>query len=545
MINSNNQDIKYFVYARKSSESEEKQVASIESQINELEKVAKLYGLEIVEKLSESKSAKAPNQRPVFNELIRRIYNGEANGILCWKLDRLARNPVDGGTINWMLQNGILGHIKAHDRDYYPTDNVLMMSVEFGMANQFIRDLSSNTKRGMTAKAEKQVFPSRAPVGYLNDKYQPKGEKKIIVDSVKFPLVRKLWDTLLEKKCTVDHLHTIATKELGLTGVNNNPLPRSVLYKMLRNPFYYGRFNWSGKIWDGNHQPMISKEEFVLAQEILSGRSKFDKTRKHIFAFTGLIRCGECGGMITAEKKVKKQKNGNVHHYTFYRCSKRKGIPCSQKCVRGEELVRQISDIVKNIEIPKEFTEWALEVIRTNEKKESLTRDLILNQHQQRYSACLGKLDRVKEMRINGELSAEEYNKEKEKILTEKDGVQKLINELNSDVNENIVRLEKKLEIAETAQEKINSSDEETQRNVLENLGSNFILKDKILTLDLEEIFKGVQTASKEIKKLHRRLEPVKNGFNKGDYAEMYSSSLLLGAHRESNPNWKFHKLQC
>ena len=529
--------IKYFLYARKSSESEEKQVASIESQINELEKLAKLYGLEIIDKLSEAKSAKAPNQRPVFNELVKRIYNGEANGILCWKLDRLARNPVDGGTINWMLQNNILGHIKAHDRDYYPTDNVLMMSVEFGMANQFIRDLSSNTKRGMTARAEKKVFPSRAPVGYLNDKYQPKGEKKIIVDHKKFPLVRKLWDTLLEKKCTIDHLHTVATTELGLTGVNNNPIPRSVLYTIFRNPFYYGKFNWSGKIWEGNHQPMITEEEFNIAQDILSGRSKFDKTRKHIFAFTGLMGCGECGCMITAEKKIKKQKNGNVHRYTFYRCSKRKGIACSQKCIREEDLIFQINKIVKNIKIPREFTEWALDVIRENEKKESLTRDLILKGHQQSYSNCLGKLDRVKEMRINGELNAEEYDKEKEKIIAEKENIQKLLNEVNGDVNENVARLEKKLNIAETAKEKLDSGDEEQQRNILENLGSNFILKDKVLTLDLEEIFNGVRTASKEVRKLHRRLEPVINGFTKGDYAKMYASSPTLGAYWDLNPD--------
>ena len=101
----NNNKIKYFLYARKSSESEDRQVASIQSQIDVLKDVAKREDLEIIDVLFESKSAKAPG-RPVFNQMINRINKGEAEGIICWKLDRLARNPVDGGSISWMLQGG-------------------------------------------------------------------------------------------------------------------------------------------------------------------------------------------------------------------------------------------------------------------------------------------------------------------------------------------------------------------------------------------------------------------------------------------------------
>ncbi len=139
-----NQTLKYFLYARKSSESEDRQVASIESQVAELKKLASNYGITIDEVFIESKSAKAPNNRPIFSDMLERLYKGDANGIICWKLDRLARNPVDGGTINWMLQNGVIQHIRTFDREYFPTDNVLMMSMEFGMANQYIRDLSAN-----------------------------------------------------------------------------------------------------------------------------------------------------------------------------------------------------------------------------------------------------------------------------------------------------------------------------------------------------------------------------------------------------------------
>src|SRR3989344_8654721 len=91
--------IKYFLYARKSSESEDRQMASIESQIVELQKIAREYGLEVADIYSESRSAKEPG-RPVFNEMLQDIQAGKANGIICWKLNRLARNPIDGGQIS-------------------------------------------------------------------------------------------------------------------------------------------------------------------------------------------------------------------------------------------------------------------------------------------------------------------------------------------------------------------------------------------------------------------------------------------------------------
>jgi DNA invertase Pin-like site-specific DNA recombinase len=160
--------MRYFLYARKSTDVEDKQVLSIEAQLSELRALARKEKLEIVAEFVEKKSAKLPG-RPVFNEMMSRIQKGEAQGIVCWKIDRLARNPVDGGQVQWLLQNGTIAHIQTHDRAYYPADNVLMMSVEFGMANQYIRDLSVNTKRGLREKARQGIYPSSAPLGYLNN----------------------------------------------------------------------------------------------------------------------------------------------------------------------------------------------------------------------------------------------------------------------------------------------------------------------------------------------------------------------------------------
>lgn len=146
--------IKYFLYVRRSQDSEDRQMASLDDQKTEMMRLANQLGITVVDVIEESQSAKKPG-RPKFNQMLERIHNGEANGIICWKLNRLARNPIDGGQISWLLQQGVIQHIQTQGRDYKPTDNVLMMAVELGMANQFVKDLSVDVKRGMRLKAER------------------------------------------------------------------------------------------------------------------------------------------------------------------------------------------------------------------------------------------------------------------------------------------------------------------------------------------------------------------------------------------------------
>ncbi len=149
----------------------------------------KKEGLTITDEFVEKRTAKMPG-RQIFNEMITRIQKGEAQGIICWKLDRLARNPVDGGQISWVVQQSIIQHILTHDKSYYSSDIVLMMFVEFGMANQFIRDLSTNVKRGLRAKVKRGEFSSTAPTGYLNDTRK----RTIVVDRKKSKVIREAFE---------------------------------------------------------------------------------------------------------------------------------------------------------------------------------------------------------------------------------------------------------------------------------------------------------------------------------------------------------------
>lgn len=523
-----NKDIKnqnkYFIYARKSSESEDRQMASIDAQISELKKLADEHELNVVEIFTESKSAKGPG-REVFNKMLARIHKGDAQGIICWKLNRLARNPIDGGQISWMLQQGAIQHIQTYGRSYYPADNVIMMAVELGMANQFIRDLSVDTKRGLRAKAERGWYPTYTTLGYIHNPYKKKGEKEIINDPERFDLVRKMFDMVLTGRYSVKKVWETARNEWGLTSKQNKKVAQSTIYRILNDTFYYGDFEYpkgSGNWKKGAHKPMITRQEFDQIQIMLGGKSN-SRPKMHDFAFRGPILCGECGAFVTAESKVKRQKNGNVHSYTYYHCTKKKDPKCTQGAIKEEELQKQISKVLSDIELPSDFCEWALEVLKSNNVVESQSRTHIIDSQRKEYDRVLKKLDALIEMRASGDITSEEFGKNKTVYLEEKHRLEMLMDDVGQRADDWLERAEKYFEFAQVAKKIFDTTDSlDVKKGILMFLGSNLTLKDGILNVSLDKPLMYIKEASSEVKVMRERLEPLKNGFVETDLRDYY-----------------------
>lgn len=519
----------YFIYCRKSSEAEDRQVLSIQSQIEELKKLAARLNLKVIDVLQESRSAKAPG-RPVFDEMIKRISRGEADGIICWKLDRLARNPIDGGQIIWMLQRSVIKHLQTYGRSYRPEDNVLMMSVEFGMANQFILDLSQNTKRGLRAKAERGWYPAPAPLGYLNSPYKKRGEKEIIKDPERFDLIRKMFDLMLTGNYTPPKILEIANRKWGFRMKNGKPMHRSTIYRVFTEPFYCGRFEYprgSGNWYRGKHEPVITEDEYDKIQ-VLLGRKGRPRPKAHMFAFRGMIRCGECGAAITAEEKTKKQKNGNLHHYIYYHCTKRKDPNCSQKSIEEKELERQITKVLKKIEIPPEFYQWAMKQLKKESKREVKDRNKILENQRRAYKSCVKKIDRLIEMRMNGEITEEEFRKKKKELLEEKVKLQELLNDTDNRVSKWVERAEAVFKFAQNAKKEFETGTMNQKKQILSSLGSNLLLKDGKLFITRKKALLLMEKAAKEVKAIHKRFEPLRKPVNTEEIEKEYSQNPTL-----------------
>lgn len=517
---------KYFIYARKSSESEDKQVASIDAQVEELKRIANFNNLEIVNVFSEAQSAKAPG-RPIFNEMIQRVYNQEAQGIICWKLDRLARNPVDGGTINWMLQQGAIKHIRSYEKSYYPTDNVLMMSVEFGMANQFVRDLSVNVKRGLRKKVNDGWLPGVAPSGYLNTPNLEKGYKIIIEDEERFPLVRRMWDLILSGNYTAPQIWKM-TIEWGLTtvkrkSIGGKPLSRSAVYAIFTNPFYYGYFEYprgSGVLIKGKHKPMITQEEFDRVQIIL-GRKGKPRPQKNNFAFTGLMRCQNCNSSITAENKTKRQKNGNIHNYVYYHCTKRKDENCTERSIEVKELNKQIKELLGTITISERFKDWAIKYLHELRKNEAETHETIFRNKQEKLRGVIENLDSLlirytsPENKDGGLISALEYQSLKSRLIKDKNALEGDLKKQGEEIEEWVELSEKTFNFACYAKIWFEKGDDKTKKTILSCLGSNLLVKDRKLNVDLHPYLKTIVINKEELDEKIDNVRTSKNGLNK------------------------------
>lgn len=499
--------IRYVMYCRKSSEAEDRQVASIDAQILELKKLAEQKGYSITRIFQEAKSAKAPG-RPVFNEMLQEIYNRKAQGIICWKLDRLARNPVDGGQINWMLQQGVIQHIRTIDKDYMSSDNVLLMSFEFGMANQFIRDLSQNTKRGLQHTAESGWLPTHAPIGYLNNKHRNPGDPQIVIDPARFPLIRKLFELMIEKQYSVQKLHDIATGKLNLKNHDSKPLSLSKFHELLRNPFYYGEFNWKGNLFPGKHTPVISRTQFETVQSILN-RNSSPHTSEHNFAFTGTIRCGECNGMVTAQENTKKQKNGVVRHYTYYHCGKRINRTCKQKSIRQEELEKQINHILCSIKIHPKFHKWAMDVLRREHSEKAENREQMKAGYRKALDLCAEKIDKLLNTFLNNTISEAEYRLKKEELTKEKARLEELLTDTHYSQDKWLDAAEKIFSFSRMAQKRFNTADARTKQIILSCLGSNPVLKDGKLQLSLYKPLLMIQNFPSAVKADKVRFKPL------------------------------------
>ena len=549
---------RYIIYCRKSSESEDRQVLSIESQMCELKNLTERLKLPVVDILTESHSAKAPG-RPVFNEMVKKINQGKADGIICWKLDRLARNPIDGGQIIWMLQRGIIKHIQTYDRSYYPEDNVLVMNVEFGMANQFILDLSKNVKRGLKTKAEKGWFPSTAPLGYLNDKSKGKGRREIIKDHDRFSLVKKMWELMLTGRYSPPKILNTANNKWGFRTAHGNLLSRSGIYRIFTNPFYYGWFEYpkgSSNWYKGSHEPMITAQEYDEVQ-ILLGRKGRPRPKKHNFAFTGLVRCGQCGAMITAEEKnqvicstckskfssnsrldcpkcktpIEKMKEPTILKYVYYHCTKRKTPRCTQGSIEVKDLEKQIDEYLSRIHISERFKNWAIKYLKEENEKESTSRETILSSQRKAYDSCLKKLDNLFKLKISplntdgSLLSDEEYAERKAKLIKEKARLEEVLNDTSGRVERWLDTAEKTFDLACYARSWFAKGSPKEKGTILQAIGSNLTLKDKKLHIQLKKPLVLIEKVVRRVPPTRGGFEPKNKGLNERELEQFYSKN--------------------
>ena len=397
---------KFFLYARKSTDVEDKQVRSIEDQLAELRAFAKQENLNVVDIFIEKQSAKIPG-RPIFNEMLNKIEKGEANGILAWHADRLARNSVDGGRIIYLLDTGKLASLKFPTLWFENTpQGKFMLNIVFGQSKYYVDSLAENTRRGLRQKVKRGEYPGVSPVGYINDVRT----KSIVVDKKKAPIIRRAFELYAQNGSRLEDISNFLAQN-GILSSGGKRINRNRISFILSNPFYVGLFRYAGEVHEGKHQPVVSKKIFDKAQEILKERGRpHHKPKNEPQAFCGLIRCGECGMGITAEI----QKG-----HTYYRCTKKRGN-CSQPYVREEKLNRQLSQLLQEFSFRPD---WAAEMRKMLEKDKAEAAQYstaLVQEAREKIRAIQIKLQRLLDSYLDQVIEQEIYRTEKAKLLSEK-----------------------------------------------------------------------------------------------------------------------------
>jgi site-specific DNA recombinase len=479
---------KYFLYARKSTEDEERQVMSIEAQLAELAEFAKRENIEITETFIESKSAKKPG-REIFNEMMGKVKESkEPIGLISWHPDRLARNSVDGGLIIYSIDTSKIVSLRFPTFWFEPTpQGLFMLQVAFGQSKYYSDNLSENVKRGIRQKLRRGEWPGLAPFGYVNN---PK-TRNIEPEPVKSRCLRKAFEEFARGNHTLESLG----KRLsfwGVVGKTGKPLCKATLQRILTNKAYVGVISHNGESFEGGFPAIVSPATFEAVQKVLGRRAKPRKSKKrHDFPFTGLLTCGECGGAITAQFA-----HGHGGSYRYYRCSKKFG-ECTQRYLREDLLAAQLKERLQNAAICDGWAEKMLKKVDIWEKGNAQSARYFAQNLEGKIKDTEMKLDKLVNAFLDGTIEKETYLVKKDELIKTKIDLNQRKSDFGRKGNNWIEPLREWIKTAHHAGKLALSSDFPGIKSLVEKIGTNRSLLARKIRLRLIPPYEKIPESKK------------------------------------------------
>ncbi len=561
---------KVVIYRRKSLESEDRQVVSLERQRQEIyDRIITPNKLQVLKDFSEKKSAKAPG-RPIFDEMMEFVQQNDVKLIVCFALNRLARNPVDAGKLSWIVQNSDV-RLVTTNKVYTASDNILTQ-MEFVVSNQFILDLRKHTISGLQKKLESGQAPIHAPVGYLNNMKATQGMRNILPDPDRFDLVRRMWDMLLSKQYLPSEILHVATKEWGLTTKPATDasgqvktaklLSRSQMYEMFHNLFYTGKFEYSGQVYKGNHKPMITMGEYEEAQRILGGKNN-RRPRFCEFSYTGMIRC-ECGGMVTAHERHRficpacKCKYNALTNTQCPKCKTKAPekkwygclYHCSQKSIKGgcrtqsiklRDLEEQIDGILETMNIDPDFLSWGLSKLRQNVSDEQELRNESVKNHtrqlqdKERQETILKDRFFSSDNEDNSLLTTEEFKQRREELIFNRTQIEATLAANSQTHDSSVETIADAYDFVKKARYWLKHGSIQERRLILTTVSSNPKLIEGKILADLKKEYDCLQKGKDICEQTINMFEPDKKTDGTVEYGDWMLKNPTMGGTPDSN----------
>ena len=539
--------MKYFIYVRRSCEREDRQTLSIDAQLRTLNELAKREELEIVDTIVESQSAYKPG-RPEFNKVLERIELGQAQGLLVYQPSRLARNAVDGGRLIYMMDEKKLLEIRSPGTRYTNSGNdKFFLQMEFGMAKKSSDDTSEYMKRDARSKLLKGEWTGMAVIGYLNidsngkiagNFYDHEKQtllmdvgrplRRIEIDPIVGTLIRRFFDWYLAEN------HTLAesVKFINDMGIRSprfkGKFSKSMVERILRNPFYTGQMRYEGELFPGNHDAMLSVQEFEEIQRRLSLK-KHQKLVKQEFVYRGLVKCAECGCSIVGIRKIKP--TGKL--YEYYTCSKRRGS-CSQAPLKPESIDWQVEERLQSVSIDERVWKLCKELLKLHYGQQIEGQVHLREKWEKDMQSIDRRLGKLLDGYVDETIDKESYSAKKNELLRDKRSLEEKLQDGSESTKHWLLDAEEFFDKAHYAYERFAdpSSPLEVRQGVLKSIGWNLRLSNGNLEWDYKKPFDILaqrQTVPVAVGTRQFRQDKKKN-------ASAYAEATFWRAGRDSNP---------
>lgn len=474
-------EYRYYLYARKSTIGEDRQSLSIQSQLRRAREM--FPDLNIIKVVEERQSAFEPGKRQNFADMLADIDAGQADGIIAWHPDRLSRNEEDAAKITYRTRKGIIKDLRFCSYNFdNSAEGIMMLQMALSQSQYFSAKLGKDVRRGMEQKLKIGWLPRMAPIGYLNEIV----DHTVVVDDERFKLVRRMWDLLITGLYTPARICQIAEEEWGLTTVKRkriggSPLSRGGVYRLFRDPFYAGLILWDGQIYQGNHQPMVTLEEFKRAQAILDrGQNRAGKLVKHDFPYRGLIICGECGAQFTAEIQKK---------HVYYHCTRRKTtVKCHQhSSLRHEKIETRIIDVMSSHTIHAGFRSWALKYIDIAAPVDAEDSEQIRLSRSARVQQLKGQLDRLLDLKLDDLVDDEDFKQKQGSMKAEIATLEQEIAEADGLKRRLDLQTRRALDLATYGLSVLQYGSSHKKRVIASKIASAYVAQDGELTIEVRK----------------------------------------------------------
>lgn len=472
----------YFGYIRVSTAKQGERNVSLPEQRDAIERYASRANLTISDWFEERQTA-AKKGRPVWAAMLKSLRLGKARGVLIHKIDRSARNLKDWADLGELIDQGIEVHFANEALDLHSRGGRLSADIQAVVAADYIRNLREEAKKGIYGRLKQGFYPMKAPIGYLD---HGSGKAKTI-DPEMGPLVRKAFELYATGKFT---LHTLCDElyRLGLRNKVGSRVTVNGISVFLNNPFYTGliRIKRTNQMFQGNHEPLISKRTFDTAQDVLQGKFHTRSTR-HEFLFRRLITCKLCGMKLIGET----QKG-----HTYYRCHTRE---CPTTGIREEAIEAMVTERLRALEFTDQENEYLAKAIRDLKAnwitdKEQVVRNFAVQREQ-----LTERLTRLTDAYLDGTIEKELFEERKSSILFDRQAIQGSTDAITRNERSIPDILQEFLERTGRAYSLYQTASIEKKRRMVKIVTSNLSLEQKSIDFAFTKPFHEVANREKMI----------------------------------------------